>query len=165
MDDILGLFANPTAQAATSPPNAAMSPLFNTSPVAPAAPAPTPAAPASTSYTAYQKNNLQITLTPQTNPAQPGVVVILAKFQTAGGSPASNVNFQAAVPKVRFLGSAGTRCAYLKRFSHFKQTQQLQMLPMSNSTVSPGTVETQRLKVTAPPGVGALILETLMAID
>lgn len=34
-----------------------------------------------------------------------------------------------------------------------EQSQQLQMLPMSNSDVQPGTTETQQLRVIAPPGV------------
>lgn len=33
------------------------------------------------------------------------------------------------------------------------QTQQLQMLPMSNSDVQPGATETQQMRVMAPPGV------------
>lgn len=85
-----------------------MAGLFGTSqPIAAvAAPAPVPqpaAAPQLTSYTAYQKNNLQITLTPQTSAARPGIVNILARFQVSGPGPASAVNFQAAVPKVRLL--------------------------------------------------------------
>lgn len=34
------------------------------------------------------------------------------------------------------------------------QSQQLQMLPMSNPTISPGAVETQQMRVIAPVGVG-----------
>jgi AP-1 complex subunit gamma-1 len=32
------------------------------------------------------------------------------------------------------------------------QTQQLQMLAMSNGNVSPGTAETQQMRIIAPPG-------------
>lgn len=34
-----------------------------------------------------------------------------------------------------------------------QQTQQLQMLPMSNPNVSPGATETQQMRVVAPVGV------------
>jgi len=47
-----------------------------------------------------------------------------------GSNTATNLNFQAAVPK----------------------SQQLQMLPMSNPSVSPGSVETQQMRVVAPVG-------------
>lgn len=65
------------------------------------APQPTqpPAAPRLTSYTAYTKNELKITLTPQTSAARPGVVNIMARFQVTGSNVASGLNFQAAVPK------------------------------------------------------------------
>lgn len=33
------------------------------------------------------------------------------------------------------------------------------MLPMSNSTINPGAVETQHLRVTAPPGVSIILSE------
>jgi len=56
--------------------------------------------------------------------------MIQARFQVTGGSPASSINFQAAVPKA----------------------QQLQMLPMSSSNVNPGAVETQQMRVIAPVG-------------
>ncbi|KIK99344.1 hypothetical protein PAXRUDRAFT_822821 [Paxillus rubicundulus Ve08.2h10] len=87
-------------------------------------------APRLTSYTAYDKNMVKITLTPQTSVARPGVVNILARFQVLGSDAASGFNFQAAVPK----------------------SQQLQMLPMSNPDVQPGTTETQQMRVIAPPG-------------
>ena len=32
------------------------------------------------------------------------------------------------------------------------QTQQLQMLAMSNGNISPGTAETQQMRIIAPPG-------------
>jgi AP-1 complex subunit gamma-1 len=52
------------------------------------------------SYTAYDKNELKITLTPQTSAAKPGIVLILARFQVTGSNEATSLNFQAAVPKV-----------------------------------------------------------------
>lgn len=64
---------------------------------------PTPAVPQQKQlpvYTAYDKNDLKITLTPQTSPTKPGVVMILARFQVAGNQVASGISFQAAVPKV-----------------------------------------------------------------
>ena len=53
-----------------------------------------------TAYTAYDKNDLKITLTPQTSPTKPGTVMILARFQASGSSIVTAMNFQAAVPKV-----------------------------------------------------------------
>lgn len=128
VDDILGLFgstntpsAAPASSVSPSPATttAAANPLSSlfsntppsfTSPPAqsqPAAPVPTPTAapaqPASsrlTVYTAYDKNDFTITLTPQTSPARPGIIMILAKFTVQGSLPASGINFQAAVPKV-----------------------------------------------------------------
>jgi AP-1 complex subunit gamma-1 len=110
VDDILGLFDAPAPSApATAPSPSYTSPaaasLFSspvTSPVAQVpqqAPAPRPSA--LPSYTAYGKNELEITLTPQVSPAKPGVVNILAKFRVMGANVATNVTFQAAVPKVR----------------------------------------------------------------
>jgi AP-1 complex subunit gamma-1 len=52
-------------------------------------------------YTAYEKNGLKITLTPKTNPSQPGMVQILVRFTSSASDTLENVNFQAAVPKVR----------------------------------------------------------------
>ncbi|KAG6909356.1 clathrin associated protein complex large subunit [Tephrocybe rancida] len=131
VDDILGLFGstNIAPSTTTSPPPAAAAPsAFSL--VQTQSPPSQPPAPKLTSYTAYEKNELKITLTPQTNAAKPGVVMILARFQVSGGSAASGLNFQAAVPK----------------------SQQLQMLPMSNPTISPGAVETQQMRVVAPVG-------------
>lgn len=81
-------------------------------------------------YTAYEKNDLKITLTPKVNPSQPGMVQILVRFTATASVTLENVNFQAAVPK----------------------TQQLQMLAMSNGNVAPGTVESQQMRIIAPPG-------------
>jgi AP-1 complex subunit gamma-1 len=53
-----------------------------------------------TAYPAYEKNGLRITLTPQTSPTRPGVVMILARFQVTGGEAVTGLSFQAAVPKV-----------------------------------------------------------------
>jgi len=146
VNDILGLFGSTTPSASSpAPASSYSSPVVAQAPSAfsllgdmsmsspppqPAAPAPAPAAPKLQSYPAYERNGLTITLTPQTNPAKPGFVNILARFQVTGSEAATSVNFQAAVPK----------------------TQQLQMLPMSNSTVSPGATETQQLRVIAPQG-------------
>ncbi|KAJ3713025.1 adaptin N terminal region-domain-containing protein [Lentinula guzmanii] len=155
IDDILGLFGNtpsttpataagppPGFMSTSSPPppmttdplsafsiSTSQSPATAPTPTAPAAPAPL-AASRLMSYSAYEKNSLKITLTPQTSPAKPGVVMILARFQVSGGTPATGLSFQAAVPK----------------------SQQLQMLPMSNPDISPGSVETQQMRVIAPVG-------------
>ncbi|KAG6854249.1 hypothetical protein C0991_008942 [Blastosporella zonata] len=132
VDDILGLFGSSTTitpNTSTSPPPAVTAAsafsLLQTQ-----SPPPQPPAQKLTAYTAYEKNELKITLTPQTNAAKPGVVMILARFQVSGDSAASGLNFQAAVPK----------------------SQQLQMLPISNSTITPGAVETQQMRVVAPVG-------------
>ncbi|KAK1221092.1 clathrin associated protein complex large subunit [Marasmius sp. AFHP31] len=160
IDDILGLFGNTTTMspppasspltglsAAASPPPqdsgadllASLSisqsrppPASSPAPAPAPVQAPAPSAPASKlqQYTAYDKNTFKITLTPQTSAAKPGIVMILARFQVAGSSAASAITFQAAVPK----------------------SQQLQMLPMSNSTVNPGATETQQMRVVAPVG-------------
>ncbi|KAJ7504515.1 adaptin N terminal region-domain-containing protein [Mycena galericulata] len=135
VDDIMGLFGPGPTAPATSPSAAAALPTsmsaFNLPAVqSPQPPPPQPAAPRLTSYTAYEKNELKITLTPQTSAAQPGTVMILARFQMSGSSPATGLNFQAAVPK----------------------SQQLQMLPMSNPDINPGSIETQRMRVVAPIG-------------
>lgn len=136
IDDILGLFDS-TPPAATSSPAPAPAPAAQTSsafslPQAQSPPpaAAQPAAPRLTAYPAYEKNGLKITLTPQPNAARPGVVNILARFQASAGQPVTGLVFQAAVPK----------------------SQQLQMLPMSNPNVNPGSVETQQMRVIAPPG-------------
>ncbi|TFK40011.1 adaptin N terminal region-domain-containing protein [Crucibulum laeve] len=145
VNDILDLFGSTSTSSTTSPPPApsVTQSLFETSSATsppvyspPQAQSPPQAAPVPAtasrlaSYTAFDKNDLKITLTPQTSAAKPGVVMILARFQVAGGAPASGVSFQAAVPK----------------------SQQLQMLPMSNSTINPGAVETQQMRVVAPVG-------------
>ncbi|KAF9071338.1 adaptin N terminal region-domain-containing protein [Rhodocollybia butyracea] len=123
----------PVSAASPPPPTMSSNPLSAFSLPQSQSPAPTPAAPPAsrlTSYTAYEKNTLKITLTPQTSAAKPGIVMILARFQVSGGAPATGLTFQAAVPK----------------------SQQLQMLPMSNPDVAPGTVETQQMRVIAPVG-------------
>ncbi|KAL4078785.1 adaptin N terminal region-domain-containing protein [Scleroderma yunnanense] len=135
VQDILGLFDTPTplmtAPAVASTSSSSFS-LLQTQPQPAPTPQPTqpPAAPRLTSYTAYAKNELKITLTPQTSAARPGVVNIMARFQVTGSNAASGLNFQAAVPK----------------------SQQLQMLPMSSPDVLPGAIESQQMRVIAPPG-------------
>ncbi|KAF8631901.1 hypothetical protein AX15_002159 [Amanita polypyramis BW_CC] len=130
VDDILGLFGSsvpvtPTQAPAATAPSAFSLPQTQSPP--PPSSSQVPAAPRLTAYIAYDQNGLKITLTPQTSPAKPGIVMIQARFQVTGGSSAIGINFQAAVPK----------------------TQQLQMLPMSSSNVSPGAVETQQMRVIA----------------
>ncbi|KAG6890087.1 clathrin associated protein complex large subunit [Termitomyces sp. Mi166 len=135
VDNILDLFGSSTTitpNTSTSPPPAAAAPTSSAFSLLQTQSPPTqPPAPKLTTYTAYEKNELKITLTPQTNAAKPGVVMILVRFQVTGGTTASGINFQAAVPK----------------------SQQLQMLPMSNPTINPGAVETQQMRVIAPVGV------------
>ena len=115
VDDILNLFGtsgNPPSAPAT-PHTSAVPPSYTSPPSSLFTPAPTqaqsPPTPAVTaqsrltSYTAYDKNDIKITLTPQTSAARPGVVMILARFQVSGSEPATGLSFQAAVPKVRVL--------------------------------------------------------------
>ncbi|KAF8074900.1 adaptin N terminal region-domain-containing protein [Lyophyllum atratum] len=139
VDDILGLFGSSTTLTpnATSPPTPAFATPAATSAFSlpqmqspPPVPAQPPAGPKLTPYTAYDKNELKVTLTPQTSAAKPGVVMILARFQVAGSNVVTGLNFQAAVPK----------------------SQQLQMMPMSNPNINPGAVETQQMRVVAPAG-------------
>jgi AP-1 complex subunit gamma-1 len=92
--------------------------------------------------TAYDKNELKITLTPQTSAAKPRVAVILAHFQVAGSSTCAGPKVISAITSYFFL-------AYL----FMKQSQQLQMLPMPNPDVNPGAAETQQMRVIAPTGV------------
>jgi AP-1 complex subunit gamma-1 len=56
-----------------------------------------------TAYTAYEKNELKVTLTPQTSPNKPGIVNVLARFQVTGQNMVAGLSFQVAVPKVRFF--------------------------------------------------------------
>lgn len=109
IQDILGLFdasPNPASPAPAPGPSASafsLSQIEVQSPVQtqtpPAQPQPL-TAPRLTSYTAYEKNELKITLTPQTSAARPGVVNIMARFQVSGTNTATGLHFQAAVPKV-----------------------------------------------------------------
>lgn len=119
VDDILGLFdqtPSAPASAAASPPPAAIatSPVPVASAAVPSAfslpqtqtPPPQSAAARLTAYPAYDKNELRISLTPQTLPQKPGVVNILARFQVTGSTPVTGINFQAAVPKVTVSSNA-----------------------------------------------------------
>lgn len=109
VDDILNLFGTsggnlPSAPATPHP--SAVPPSYTSPPSSlftPTQAQTTPAVaaqPRLTSYTAYDKNDIKITLTPQTSAARPGVVMILARFQVSGNEPATGLSFQAAVPKV-----------------------------------------------------------------
>lgn len=101
-------------------------------------------------YTAYEKNGLKITLTPKVNPAHSGMVQILARFTALDQTGVKNVNFQAAVPKVITYNTLFFDAIMLTY--NLPQTQQLQMLAMSNGDVTPGATETQQMRVIAPPG-------------
>lgn len=110
IEDILGLFdstpavtpASPPASQPSQPTASSSSSLFEVASAAPPAPAPAPAQPRLTSYTAYEQHGLKITLTPQISTAKPGLVNILARFQTIGSTAVTGINFQAAVPRVCF---------------------------------------------------------------
>lgn len=140
IDDILGLFGPSNGTTTSTPavpsisPSLVSTPSLFDSPVSPPpqapVPHPQPATSHLTSYTAYDRNELKITLTPQTSPTRPGVVLILARFQVTGGNAVTGLTFQAAVPK----------------------SQQLQMQPMSSPHVNPGSTETQQMRVISPPG-------------
>jgi hypothetical protein len=114
----MGLFGNSSMSASPAPPPSYATPpnpsAFNMSPSqSPPVPSPAPTmamaqpaqppAPRLQSYIAYDKNDLKVTLTPQTSPAKPGLVMILARFQVSGDIPAVGLTFQAAVPKVGFF--------------------------------------------------------------
>jgi AP-1 complex subunit gamma-1 len=155
--DIMSLFDSAPTTTSSPPPAqpsaSASSSLFDmVTPAATAAsppPAPAPAAstqaPQLQSYTAYDKNGLNITLTPKVSPTQPGVIQILARFTST--APVEAVNFQVAVPKVSKLISHD-----IKVPTNSPQTQQLQMQAMSKSDVAPGATETQQLRILAPAG-------------
>ncbi|CAD6965862.1 unnamed protein product [Tilletia laevis] len=151
VNDIMGLFggASPAAAAAAPSPAAAqpsgstmdsLADIFGgggsaaPAPAAVPAPAPAPAAApaaaAAQSYTAYDQNGLKVTLSPVVNPARKEMVSVTARFTSTNGQEISNVNFQAAVPK----------------------SQKLQMLPISNSVVTPAQTETQQLRIIAAQG-------------
>jgi AP-1 complex subunit gamma-1 len=114
VDDILNLFGtsggNNLSSAPATPHPSVVPPSYTSPPSSLFTPTqaqsqspPTPAVaaqPRLTSYTAYDKNDIKITLTPQTSAARPGVVMILARFQVSGSEPATGLSFQAAVPKV-----------------------------------------------------------------
>lgn len=122
MNDIMSLFGNsamspqPTGATVSSQPpthdllsslGATPRQVSQASPTTTPAPAPVttpqpPQKPTLQSYTAYDKNGLKITLTPKANPAQPGMVQVLARFMASDGG-VKNVNFQAAVPKVSHI--------------------------------------------------------------
>ncbi|KAG8791594.1 clathrin associated protein complex large subunit [Ceratobasidium sp. 428] len=147
IQDILGLFDATPATASPAPASAPaltqspamnganpMAGLFDAAPAqAPAPVTPRPAAPAAApnrpTFVAYENHGLKVTLVPQVLAARPGMIQIQARFEAISG-PVSGVSFQVAVPR----------------------TQQLQMLPMSSADVQPGAVETQNLKILAPPG-------------
>ncbi|KAG8741714.1 clathrin associated protein complex large subunit [Ceratobasidium sp. 414] len=148
IQDILGLFdATPASAPAPMPMQSPamnganpMAGLFGAAPASAPAPAPAPApaapqptapavAPGRPTFVAYESNGLKITLVPQVLAARPGMVQIQARFEALAG-PVQGVSFQVAVPR----------------------TQQLQMLPMSKADVQPGAIETQNLKILAPPG-------------
>ncbi|KAH7098209.1 Adaptor protein complex AP-1 gamma subunit [Auriculariales sp. MPI-PUGE-AT-0066] len=139
INDIMGLFdstpSHPPAASAPTP-SAPLSGLGGLEDLlggsaAPApTPAPAPAAPAVPTFTAYDKHGLNIVFVPQVSLQHPGMIVVVTRFTASSGQSISALNFQAAVPK----------------------TMQLQMLPISSTTVHPGAVETQQLRIKAPAG-------------
>ncbi|KAI0731141.1 Adaptor protein complex AP-1 gamma subunit [Earliella scabrosa] len=137
--DILGLFDSPAAPVSTPSPAPApaaaaapsMQSLFAAAATVPQAASPPPTQAATPpGYSAYDKNELRITLNPQTSATRPGLVRIIASFQATGANPVTALNFQAAVPK----------------------SQQLQMAPISSPDIHPGRTETQEMRVLAPVG-------------
>jgi len=114
VDDIMGLFGTTSAPGVQTPHPNAKPPSYPSAPASsfpptavlqaasPPQPTTTTAPPQQrlTAYPAYEKNDLKITLTPQTSAAKPGVVMILARFQVSGSEAATGLSFQAAVPKV-----------------------------------------------------------------
>lgn len=127
IDDILGLFPNSASTPSpnsintmvpglggfgsglTSPTYSSGSPMSTSIPQSAfslpqtqSPPQQPPQQPRLTAYTAYEKNEVKVTLTPQTNPNKPGIVNVLARFQVTGQNAASGLSFQVAVPKVCF---------------------------------------------------------------
>ena len=98
------LLSNSSSTHSSSPVQSPRMPSLSTAtPAAPPVAAVVKTAPRLTAYTAYEKNDLKITLTPQTSAAKPGIVMVLAKFTVQNSSGASGISFQAAVPKVSSL--------------------------------------------------------------
>ena len=98
------LLSNSSSTNSSSPVQSPRMPSLSTAtPAAPPVAAVVKTAPRLTAYTAYEKNDLKITLTPQTSAAKPGIVMVLAKFTVQNSSGASGISFQAAVPKVSSL--------------------------------------------------------------
>ena len=160
VDDIMGLFGKTGLQDTTQ--NAINAPasstnLLSSMPVTSGSPvsanagaaAPTPVVPKAQlqTYTAYEGKGLKVTLTPRTSAQQPGIVQILARFSATGPEAITNVNFQAAVPRV----SSSSRLAITA--ADPDKTQQLQMQAMSNNSVISQQPETQQMRVQAPAGV------------
>lgn len=79
-----------------SPPAAATSPPSRAAPTSPPS-----ILPQTQSYSAYDQKGLKVILTPNVNPSRPEIVNITARFEATSGTAIHNVNFQAAVPKVR----------------------------------------------------------------
>lgn len=82
------------------------------------------------SYTCYSKNSLLITLTPTRIPGTDNLKIV-ANFSNSGSSPITSLGFQVAVPK----------------------SLKLKLMPISNSTVAPGSKETQNLQIENPSKV------------
>ena len=145
VNDILGLFdsqasISSTSSPYTSPPLSSasapnpMGDLFSAVSSTPGATSPPPAPLAPQENEVYNAHGLRISLTGVRDAANPLVANILAKFYAT--VPAQGVSFQAAVPKA----------------------QRLQMMAMSKTDVSPGSVETQQLRVMVQtPGVRLLV--------
>ena len=127
IDDILGLFGDSTPTPPQNPTNSMVpglggmgngltSPTYSggsqmptsvpqsafSLPQAPSPPQQSQQQQKLTAYTAYEKNELKVTLTPQTSPNRPGIVNVLARFQVMGQNAVSGLSFQVAVPKVCF---------------------------------------------------------------
>jgi AP-1 complex subunit gamma-1 len=124
VDDIMGLFgpSNPTSTPSAPSASSLLSqqqpaPSQQQQQQQPRATAP-PSAGAPTPYTAYEKNGLKVTLTPRASPTQAGVIQILAKFTSLDGGVIKNVNFQAAVPRVRYFSSPLSPPRLFRSFSH-----------------------------------------------
>jgi AP-1 complex subunit gamma-1 len=121
------------------------------SPPPPAAAKPASSPSQQQGYSAYDQKGLKITLTPNVNPVRPEIVNIAAKFEATSGASIQSVNFQAAVPKVRQERECRVVFEALT-ISSSRQSQKLQMLAISNSTVTPGKAESQQMRVMAPKG-------------
>ncbi|CAG8553257.1 5789_t:CDS:10 [Funneliformis caledonium] len=121
-NDIMNIFGSSTNQIAPAQDIQSENPLNNIA----TSPASSSIGTNASEFIAYNKNGLKINLSPFKDQSNPNILNINVTFHNDGvGSTVQNLLFQAAVPK----------------------TQRLQMQPPSSTTIAPGAVVTQTIRV------------------